>query len=72
MKEWILRYAEQGSDDDEEKEADPVKDTEVEEFDPVSVIDFTNASFTTRGFQSILSIQIWIYREILQLPGNYS
>ncbi|PIO27879.1 hypothetical protein AB205_0180180 [Aquarana catesbeiana] len=33
MKEWILRYAEQGSDD-EEREADPDKDSEVEEFDP--------------------------------------
>lgn len=37
MKEWILRYAEQGSDDDEEEEEeelDPKKDPENEMFDP--------------------------------------
>ncbi|XP_018423692.1 PREDICTED: ATP-dependent RNA helicase DHX29 [Nanorana parkeri] len=33
MKEWILRYAEQGSDD-EEREGESEKDSEVEEFDP--------------------------------------
>ncbi|XP_056398433.1 ATP-dependent RNA helicase DHX29 isoform X2 [Hyla sarda] len=32
MKEWILRYAEQGSD--EEEEVDPKKDPESEKFDP--------------------------------------
>ncbi|KAM3939787.1 ATP-dependent RNA helicase DHX29 [Leptodactylus fuscus] len=32
MKEWILRYAEQGSD--EEEELDPVKDPDNEKFDP--------------------------------------
>ncbi|XP_075039691.1 ATP-dependent RNA helicase DHX29 [Mixophyes fleayi] len=32
MKEWILRYAEQGSD--EEEEVDPVVDPESEKFDP--------------------------------------
>ncbi|KAG8598934.1 hypothetical protein GDO81_002806 [Engystomops pustulosus] len=32
MKEWILRYAEQGSDEDEE--LDPKKDPEHEKFDP--------------------------------------
>ncbi|XP_069819154.1 ATP-dependent RNA helicase DHX29 [Dendropsophus ebraccatus] len=37
MKEWILRYAEQGSDEEEEEEEeelDPKKDPESEKFDP--------------------------------------
>lgn len=41
MKEWILRYAERGSEDEEE-DIGPEKALEVEDFDPVSCKDFTN------------------------------
>ncbi|XP_068105350.1 ATP-dependent RNA helicase DHX29 isoform X2 [Hyperolius riggenbachi] len=59
MKEWILRYAEQGSDDDEDEDTgvDPAKDSRMEQFDPTERYLELTAKMLDAKAQAVLTKQ---------------